>query len=422
MRSRPTPKFGAVAVIALAAIGLGVGWGEPDLLVAATPLVVAAAYGLARPEPGEPTVALELDEQRCFEGDVVDLRVDVVAPLHSEVEAAVHYPSALRPLDGSAELVVTAGAGRMRDRRIRFAVDRWGSHRLGPIALRSYAKNGLMVREEVRQVRVLVKAFPEFLSVDQPISPSETKALTGNYVSARSAEGIEFSQVRPFTRGDPIRRINWRVTSRSGNLHVNLWHPERNAEVMLFLDTFDDIGVPGRSSLDLTIRGAAAVARRYLRDKDRVGLISFGGALRWINSSMGRTQIYRITDFLLDTNATFSYAWKGVDVLPPRSLPPNSLVFAFTPLVDPRVTRALEDLHARGFPMIVVDTLHKRDIAPLKDAEDRLAHRVWLLHRRSVKWGLIDRGIPVIELETETIEAGLARLERGRAFRKVAHR
>jgi uncharacterized protein (DUF58 family) len=422
MTSRPTPKFGVVAVIALAAIGLAVGSGEPGLLTAATPLIVAAAYGLARPDVGRATVTFELDQERCFEGDVLELKIDVAAPAHAEVEVAVHYPSALRPLDGSAELVVSAGSGRTQNRRIRFAAVRWGAHVVGPVALRTYAKNGLMVREEVRDGAEMIKAFPEFLRIDRPISPNQTKALTGNYVSSRSAEGIEFSQVRPFTRGDSIRRINWRVTSRTGDLHVNLWHPERNAEVMLFLDTFDDIGEPGRSSLDLTIRGAAAVARRYLRDKDRVGLISFGGALRWITSSMGRTQIYRITDFLLDTNATFSYAWKGVDVLPPRSLPPNSLVFAFTPLVDPRTRSALADLHARGFPVIVVDTLRKEDVRPLSDVEDRLAHRVWMLHRASLRWSLIDRGIPVIDLETETIEAGLARLERSRAFRKVAHR
>ncbi|MEA2461781.1 MAG: hypothetical protein QOH90_1958, partial [Actinomycetota bacterium] len=40
----------------------------------------------------------------------------------------------------------------------------------------------------------------------------------------------------------------------------------------------------------------------------------------------------------------------------------------------------------------------------------------------ATRWELIESGIPVIDLENESLEAGLARLERSRGMRRMAHR
>jgi uncharacterized protein (DUF58 family) len=409
-----------MVTLTLGTVAAALSTGRSDLLALATPLLLAAVIGLTRPAPGRTQVQADVDMEKCFEGDEVEVTLVVDADDATEVEAAIAHPSALRSLDDPRpQRVHTSNSPNPSTRKFRFAVDRWGAHRIGPVATRTYGKNGLLVYDEVHPATRFLKAFPHYTWLERPLSPPDTQVYSGNYVSRKSGDGIEFSNVRPFTRGDSVKRVNWRVTSRRGTLHVNLWHPERNAEVILFIDAFDDVGRPGRSTLDLTVRGAATVARRYLRDKDRVGLTSFGGTLRWITSSMGRTQIYRITDFLLDTRASFSYVWKGVEVLPPRSLPPNAMVFAFTPLIDARFRTALADLHARGFPVVVVNTLFEEDVPSLASTEDVLAHRVWKLHRESLRWELTESGIPVINLEEESLEAGLVRLERTRGFSRA---
>ena len=58
---------------------------------------------------------------------------------------------------------------------------------------------------------------------------------------------------------------------------------------------------------------------------------------------------------LLDTDIAFSYAWKGVDVIPPRTIPPGALVLALSPLLDARTVGALGDLAGRGFDLCVVE-------------------------------------------------------------------
>ena len=65
--------------------------------------------------------------------------------------------------------------------------------------------------------------------------------------------------------------------------------------------------------------------------------------------------LYRIVDSLLQMNIVLSFASKGVDILPPRTLPPRALVIALSPLLDPRSASALLDLRARGFDLIVIE-------------------------------------------------------------------
>ena len=138
-------------------------------------------------------------------------------------------------------------------------------------------------------------------------------------------------------------------------LVVNERHPERNADVILFLDTFADARAGGRSTLDLAVRATSTLASRYLERRDRVGLVSFGGILRWLTPGMGAGQRYRIVDALLESEIVFNYAWKDVSIIPARTLPPQALVVAVTPLLDDRAVEALADLRARRYDLAIVE-------------------------------------------------------------------
>src|SRR5205085_6702532 len=94
--------------------------------------------------------------------------------------------------------------------------------------------------------------------------------------------------------GDRVRRIDWRASARRRELCVNEFHPERNTDVVVFLDSFNELRRGGRSTLDLAVRAAAALVREYLRDRDRVGFLAFGGFLSWLVAGSGATQAYRI--------------------------------------------------------------------------------------------------------------------------------
>jgi uncharacterized protein (DUF58 family) len=239
--------------------------------------------------------------------------------------------------------------------------------------------------------------YPTVEALHALLPPLDTQVFVGNQVSRAKGDGIEFSDIRAWAPGDRPRRINWRATARRGELWVNEQHPERNTDVVLFLDTFTDARLGGRGTLDLTVRAATSLAHRYLQRKDRVGLVSFGGFLSWLLPASGTRQLYRIVDSLLQMDIVLSFAARGVDVLPPRSLPPKALVLALTPLLDPRTPPALLDLRARGFDLVVVEVSPVPFVDESTDELERFSYRLWRLSREAMRARYQQAGIPVVE-------------------------
>jgi uncharacterized protein (DUF58 family) len=273
-------------------------------------------------------------------------------------------------------------------------------------------------RDEVRRPLPL-RVYPRPEALRRLLRPADTQAFAGNEVSRRKGDGIEFADIRPFTSGDRVRRINWRASARRGELHVNEMHPERNADVVVFLDTFSDLADAAGSSLEMMVRGAAAVVDGYLRRRDRVGLVGFGGTLRWLRPAMGERQLYRLVDALIDTQVVLSYAWKGLEVIPRRTLPPKSLVVAFTPLLDERSLVALLDLRGRGYDLSVIELSPLGFVHPGRRDTERLAHRLWAMEREAMRGRFLAMGVPVVTWERDhPLDGALAMAS---SFRRGAH-
>ena len=124
--------------------------------------------------------------------------------------------------------------------------------------------------------------------------------------------------------------------------------------MILFVDSFAEARLGGEGTLDLAARATSALADAYVRRRDRVGLIGFGGILRWLVPGSGIVQLYRIVDSLLDTQIVLSYYWKEIDVIPRRTLLQCARDRALT-ASRPALRRRSVDLRARGHDLAVID-------------------------------------------------------------------
>jgi uncharacterized protein (DUF58 family) len=310
------------------------------------------------------------------------------------------------------------------DRRIVLSLrcDRWGAFLLGPPLLRVRDRLGFYTWEPRAAVRATLRVYPGVETVHTLLAPLETQVFVGNQVSRARHDGIEFADIREWEPGDRLRRVNWRVSARRDGLWVNEQHPERNTDVVLFLDTFADVGSSALGTLDLTVRAATSLAQRYLQRRDRVGLVNFGGFLSWLLPSSGTLQLYKIVDSLLQVDVVLSFAAKGVDVLPPRSLPPKALVLALSPLLDRRSAGALLDLRARGFDLVVIEVSPLPFVEPERDELGRLSHRLWRLSRESLRAGYEQAGVPVVEWQAGTpLDVPIEEVRAFRRFARPAH-
>ena len=397
-----SPRLAAYATLAAAALLAGLALGRVELIALAAPFVLTSALAplLARTPDLETTFAVE--RERALESELVDATIGMAANAPVDrVDVLLRLPAGLGT-DGPNPRAISLRAGE--DRRIVLSLrcDRWGAFLLGPPLLRVRDRLGFYTWEPRAGVRASLRVYPGVETVRTLLAPLETQVFVGNQVSRARHDGIEFADIREWEPGDRLRRINWRVSARRDGMWVNEQHPERNTDVVLFLDTFADVGSSARGTLDLTVRAATSLAQRYLQRRDRVGLVNFGGFLSWLLPSSGTLQLYKIVDSLLQVDVVLSFAAKGVDVLPQRSLPPKALVLALSPLLDRRSAGALLDLRARGFDLVVIEVSPLPFVEPDRDELGRLSYRLWRLSRESLRAGYEQAGVPVVEWQVGT--------------------
>ena len=421
MTRRASPKLRAYAGLAALGLFASLAAQRPELAALAAPFALVAALGLVLSRSPEVVAELDLDVARVFEGDQVDAVVTVESPTGvADLELFLMLPSALSVGDDQNPVALSLRAGERRELPMKLSVDRWGGHRIGEMVLRVRDPLGAFNWEGRVGTPRSLKAYPRPERVDELLRPERTQVFSGNYVSRERGEGIEFADLRPFAPGDRVRRVNWRASARRGDLWVNEYRPERNADVVVFLDTFAEAAGEDASTLDLGIRAASAFVGHYLRHKDRVGFVSFGGRLNWLQPRTGAAQLYRILDALVDSEIILNYAWSDVAVLPRQTLPPRSLIVALTPLLDDRSASALLDLRGRGYDLAVVEVSPLPFVPPGGGSRAVLAHRIWLLQREAVRARFERAGVAVGTWDGETSVVGA--LEEVRAFRRFAAR
>jgi uncharacterized protein (DUF58 family) len=395
----------------------GLALGRIELVALAAPFAALVGVGLALERDPDVHVRLEFDRDRALEDETVTatLLLSADEPV-ARLDVLLVLPHGL---ESPSNLVALRHPGGTIEHAVEIHCRRWGGYALGEAIVRAHGRSGLAAWERTVELGVPLKVYPRQELLDELLAPLETQAFAGNQVSRLKGSGIEFADLRPFVHGDPVRRVNWRATARRGELVVNESHPERNTDVIVFLDTFTEAARSiSEGTLELAVRAAASLAAQYLERRDRVGLVSFGGILNWLVPGSGAVQRLRIVDALLNTEIVLNYAWKGVDLIPSRTLPPKALIVALTPLLDDRAVTTLLDLRGRGFDLAVVEVSPAPFVPPGADAAARLGHRLWLLRREELRGRYRAAGVPIVEWREGTALA--AELEEVRAWRRYA--
>lgn len=58
----------------------------------------------------------------------------------------------------------------------------------------------------------------------------------GTRLRAFRNQGMDYAESRPYSAGDDMRRIDWRVTARTGRAHTKIFRPERGGDVVCLVD------------------------------------------------------------------------------------------------------------------------------------------------------------------------------------------
>ena len=127
------------------------------------------------------------------------------------------------------------------------------------------------------------------------VYPSMTGAGEGDFLLSRSRQadrerrrarlrgaGREFESLREYREGDELRDICWTAAARRGKLVTRTYTVERSQTVWIVIDSgrLMRARVNGLSKLDHAVAGALNLARVAMHAGARVGLESYGRAVR----------------------------------------------------------------------------------------------------------------------------------------------
>ncbi len=102
--------------------------------------------------------------------------------------------------------------------------------------------------------------------------------LFGDYRGLFFGPSLDLAEVRAYQPGDEVRRIDWNVTARTGELHVRQYREERELTAWLLIDVSSSMNFGTKRVLkrDLAREFAGVAALVISRHGDKVGAMTFG--------------------------------------------------------------------------------------------------------------------------------------------------
>ncbi len=397
-------------LLAGVAIAAGILMGRSELVLLSLPFVIMVVYPVLYPAGAEIQTSTQVSECSAFEGETVSVTLSVEAaaavPL-LEVTHKVWTPGQVRA--DSTRLLLSLRPGETRQIDCRMPLENRGEHVIDQFQFRTFDSAHMVWTEHEGKPGSSIYAYPKLSKLDLPGNViRQLGRYTGSYVSQAAGEGTELAEIRKYAYGDTAKHINWRTSLKWGELYVNDRLQEKNADVVLVVDTMRDVGHRPDSYLDLVCRGAASIAKHFLDRKDRVGIIEYGGTVSWLRPALGKRQMYRVLGRLAKLSESGSHAFRELDSIPIQALPAKAMLIVFTPLLDKRSTRVLVSLALRGFRPLVVY------LSPIELASDvlgdspseQLASRWWKYEQRRKVRELRRSGLTVVSWDRKTESIG----------------
>ena len=137
---------------------------------------------------------------------------------------------------------------------------------------------------------------------------SKTAIFQGIKKIRRLGNNNEFEQIKTYVQGDDIRAVNWKATSRKGELMVNQYQDERSQQVYCVIDKSRSMRMPfdNLTLLDHSINCVLALSNIILRKDDKVGVVTFSDKLgSRLPAENTTTQLRRIIDVLYKQKTRF---------------------------------------------------------------------------------------------------------------------
>ncbi len=317
-------------------------------------------------------------ETRVFIGEKVPLTVELTnrkpLPLpwyewrlalseHLSVENE-HLAAAAVP--GQKWLVRRGALGwyQRHDWTFTLAPDTRGYHQVGTATIRSGDLLGAYPRSIEDDEREHLVVFPRVFSMEDMGLPSERpfgERKGGNRVFE---DPLRIAGLREYRPGDPLRRIDWKATARSGDLRSRVYEPSATQQLYLLvnIDTMEHAWEGYlRDELERIVSVSASLCVWAAGARYAVGLLANGAfpeadrPMR-LPPSRSRDQVSRLLEALAVIQPLTMGDLAGAIQRESGKLPQGSTLVVVASLMPPPLAGVLARLHDEGHNVFVIAT------------------------------------------------------------------
>lgn len=191
--------------------------------------------------------------------------------------------------------------------------------------------------------------------------------VSGLHRSPWFGQSLEFVQHREYVAGDDLRRIDWKLWSRSDRYYLKQYEEDTNVRVVLVVDGSESMQFASGalSKFDYARTVAAAFAMLTLRQHDSVGVSVFDSAVRaQVPASSRNNHLQAVLAGLETQTAGGKTDIYGVLKRVNESLVRRSIVVLMSDFFCPRdeLFRGLTMLRQRGHEVIAMHIMDDEEL------------------------------------------------------------
>tara|TARA_B100000513_G_scaffold65128_1_gene25705 strand:- start:3213 stop:4532 length:1320 start_codon:yes stop_codon:yes gene_type:complete len=303
----------------------------------------------------------KISSSRIFEdGEIeVTLRLQNKSNLAKIVEVRDRVPEVMRVKKGANYVLMELGP--QRETTIRYTIETplRGFYTIGPVCIRIQDAFGLFHNEREVNLYDDFLVFPKMEDIKDALIKSRVpKIFTGAVNIRNPGEGSNFYNLREYIPGDPMKKVNWAATARSGGkMMVNEYERDAVSDIILIIDSrsVSETGPVSRNSLVYSTRAAASLSQYFLSRRDSVGLVVYSDEIVSVDRDTGKKQLYVLLTKLAGAIAKGNTPLKVVTNRIMPHINRGSPIIILSPLEDdPTIVDAVRDLRARNFDVTVL--------------------------------------------------------------------
>lgn len=392
-----------LAAMALALAILSLAFLDGRVMALSLPLLAYLGAGiLVRPPRPSLEACRTLRATRAEAGSPVEVRVSVRngGGRLEELQLEDEVPCSLQVVEGSPRFLVSLPPGGSVEWSYTVRGYR-GEHAWSRLHAEAGSHCGTAARSAAVPADSRLLILPGSFRLPRiAIRPRQTRGFAGPINARVAGSGVLMFGVREYRMGDPLRRVNWRLTSRDpGTVYANEYEQERIADVGIVVDAraASYRHPAGGALFESVVSAADSLAQRFLEDGNRVALLLYGHGMQRVAPGYGRVQGERIRRCLTGACTGANFALESLAHLPTRLFPARSQLVVVSPM-QPGDARVLRALRGQGYALLVVSP--DPDSAPPSGgdpAPSRLAVRLARLERGLIEASLRRAGAGFVD-------------------------